>query len=281
MQKIALLTDSSCDLREDVRRENNIEMLPFRIIFEDKEYLDKITITPEELYEALKEEVPTTSLPDLEYSTNLIERLKEEGYTDVVVVTVSSRLSGTLNSIKLLVEDHNEIKFHFFDSKTLGFPVGALALEGASLIKKGLSAEQVVDKLHERKTKLHAFVTLNTLEYLRKGGRIGRVAGAVGEILHLKPIIAASDEGDLYAFGKVRGRKQSISKLKALINERLEKAKCKVWVLQGAAQEEANALLESIKSHKNIAEISLETIGASMGVHTGPGAVGVCMIEVE
>lgn len=279
MQKIALVTDSSCDLGEKTRRDNNIEMLPFRIIYKDKEFLDQVNITHDELYESLSEEIPTTSLPDLEYTENLICRLKEEGYTDVIVITVSSRLSGTLNSIKLLVEDHKELNFHFYDSKTLGFPVGALVLEASLMIRAGLTPEEIIDKLYEVKTKLHAYVTLNTLEFLRKGGRIGRVAGAVGEILHLKPIISANEEGELYPWGKCRGRKQAISKLRSIIHERLENARCKVWILSGASHDEAVALYESIKSHTNISHISLEMIGATMGVHTGPGALGVCILE--
>ena len=262
MQKIALVTDSSCDLGEKTRRDNNIEMLPFRIIYKDKEFLDQVNITQDELYKSLSEEIPTTSLPDLEYTENLFRRLKEEGYTDVIVVTVSSRLSGTLNSVKLLIEDHKEIKFHLYDSKTLG-----------------LTPEEIIDKLHEVKIKLHAFVTLNTLEFLRKGGRIGRVAGAVGEILNLKPIISANEEGELYPWGKCRGRKQAISKLRSIIHERLENARCKVWILNGASYDEAVALYESVKSHTNISHISLEMIGATMGVHTGPGALGVCILE--
>lgn len=279
MQKIALVTDSSCDLGEKTRRDNNIEMLPFRIIYKDKEFLDQVNITHDELYKSLSEEIPTTSLPDLEYTENLVCRLKEEGYTDVIVITVSSRLSGTLNSIKLLVEDHKELNFHFYDSKTLGFPVGALVLEASLMIRAGLTPEEIIDKLHEVKTKLHAYVTLNTLEFLRKGGRIGRVAGAVGEILHLKPIISANEEGELYPWGKCRGRKQAISKLRSIIHERLENARCKVWILSGASHDEAVALYESVKSHTNISHISLEMIGATMGVHTGPGALGVCILE--
>ena len=279
MQKIALVTDSSCDLGEKTRRDNNIEMLPFRIIYKDKEFLDQVNITHDELYKSLSEEIPTTSLPDLEYTENLVCRLKEEGYTDVIVITVSSRLSGTLNSIKLLVEDHKELNFHFYDSKTLGFPVGALVLEASLMIRAGLTPEEIIDKLHEVKTKLHAYVTLNTLEFLRKGGRIGRVAGAVGEILHLKPIISANEEGELYPWGKCRGRKQAISKLRSIIHERLENSRCKVWILSGASHDEAVALYESVKSHTNISHISLEMIGATMGVHTGLGALGVCILE--
>lgn len=279
MKKIALLTDSSCDLDLKTREEYNIEMVPFRIIYKDREYLDQITITPAELYASLDEEVPTTSLPNLEYADDMLKRLAREGYTDVIVVSVSSKLSGSFNSMQILCEHHEELNFHFFDSRTLGFPVGAITLEVAKLLKAGEDLDVILSKLEDIRTRVKGYITFKTLEFLRKGGRIGRVAGTVGEILHLKPVVSSNDDGVLYNHCKCRGRKQSISKLKQIVNEYLDKGQCRIWVLSGAAYEEAVAFLEDIKSHHNISEISLETIGASMGVHTGPGALGVCILE--
>lgn len=278
MQKIAIITDSGCDLKQETIKENNINVLPFRIIYSDKEYLDKITISEEEVYKELeKGNIPTTSLPDLQYTEDTLERLKAEGYTHAIVVSVSSNLSGTYNSIKLLCEDHPELKYYFFDSKTLGFPVGAMALEVAKLIQSGATFEEIVDKLPSIRQSINGYITFNTLEFLKKGGRIGKLKGTVGEILHLKPIISSDEDGQLCALCKVRGRKKSISKLKEILKENLDKGKCRIWVLNGAALEEAKALYEEIKTYKNVSEISLETIGAAMGVHTGPGAVGICI----
>ena len=237
-----------------------------------------MTISEEQVYEDLSNGIiPTTSLPDLQYTENIIRKLKDEGYTHVVVVSVSSNLSGTFNSIQLLCEEHPELMYYFFDTKTLGFPVGAIALEVSKLIKEKVSFEEIIDKLPNIKKSISGYVTFNTLEFLKKGGRIGRVAGTVGEMLHLKPIISSDDEGHLYPFCKVRGRKKSISKLKEILNSYLEGGKCRVWVLNGAALEEARAFFEEIKNKHNISEISFETIGSAMGVHTGPGAIGLCI----
>lgn len=278
MQKIAIITDSGCDLSAETIKENNIQVLPFRIIYSDREYLDKITISEDQVYVDLANGIiPTTSLPDLKYSEDVINRLKQEGYTHVVVVTVSSNLSGTYNSIQLLCEDHPELTYHFFDTRTLGFPVGAIALDVAKLIQNGNSFEEIVDKLPSIKKNISAYITFNTLEFLKRGGRIGRVAGTVGEILHLKPIISSDDEGHLYPFCKVRGRKKSISKLKEILNSYLDNGKCRVWILNGAALDEARAFFEDVKNYHNISKISFETIGAAMGVHTGPGAIGLCI----
>ncbi|MGL5647276.1 MAG: DegV family protein [Clostridium sp.] len=279
MRKIAILTDSSCDLSLETIEEHNINMLPIRIIYKDKEVLDKITITSKELYSNLKNEVPKTSLPDLDNTEKVLDKLIEEGYTDVMVVCVSTKLSGTLNSIRLVCEEKSKLEFHYLDTKTLGYPEGVIVLEVDRLLKEGKTPEEIVDGFEEIKKRVHGFITFDTLEYLKKGGRIGKVAGTIGEILNLKPVISSDEDGELYTYAKTRGRKKAISKIRDILNEYLEKGKCRVWILSGAADEEAKELLEKVKDNENITNISLEQIGAAMGIHTGPGALGICILE--
>ncbi|MGL5416517.1 MAG: DegV family protein [Clostridium sp.] len=279
MRKIAILTDSSCDLSLETIKEHNINMLPIRIIYKDKELLDKITITSNELYASLKNEIPKTSLPDLDNTEKVLDKLIEEGYTDVMVVCVSTKLSGTLNSVRLVCEEKEKLNFHYLDTKTLGYPQGVVVLEVNRLLKEGKTPEEVVEGFEDIKKRVHGFITFDTLEYLKKGGRIGKVAGTIGEILNLKPVISSDEDGELYTYAKTRGRKKAISKLKDILNEYLEKGKCRVWVLSGAADEEAKEFLEKVKDNENITNISLEQIGAAMGIHTGPGALGICILE--
>lgn len=279
MDKIALITDSSCDLDEGELKKYNIEMLPFRIIYSDREYLDKIDITAEELYRTLKTETPTTSLPDLSYTEEVIERLKKEGYNKIFAITVSSKLSGTFNSLRLISENYPELDFYLFDTRTLGFPVGAITIQVAKMIQAGKEFNEIQEELESIRERVHGFITVGSLEHLIRGGRIGKVAGTIGQMLHLNPIISSSDEGVLYTYTKVRGRKKAISKLKEILRDYLSKSKCRVWVLNGDAVEEAKAFMEDIKSYENITEISFETIGPSMGIHTGPGVLGMCIYE--
>ncbi|MGL4849791.1 MAG: DegV family protein [Clostridium sp.] len=279
MRKIAILTDSSCDLSLETIKEHNINMLPIRIIYKDKEVLDKITITSNELYANLKNEIPKTSLPDLDNTEKVLDKLIEDGYTDVMVVCVSTKLSGTLNSVRLVCEEKSKLKFHYLDTKTLGYPEGVIVLEVDRLLKEGKTPEEIVDGFEDIKKRVHGFITFDTLEYLKKGGRIGKVAGTIGEILNLKPVISSDEDGELYTYTKTRGRKKAISKIRDILNEYLEKGKCRVWILSGAADEEAEELLEKVKDSENITNISLEQIGAAMGIHTGPGALGICILE--
>lgn len=279
MKKIGVLTDSSCDLTLETLKENNIEMLPIRIIYKEREFLDKITITSEEMYESLSTEIPTTSLPDLKTTDKILDKFIDEGYTDLIIVCVSNKLSGTLNSIRLIAEEKSGINFHFLDTKTLGYPQGAIVLEVAKLVKQGKTAEEIVQAFESIRNRTHGFITFNTLEYLKRGGRIGKISGTIGEILHIKPIVSSDDDGELYTYTKTRGRKKAISKMKNILFEYLETSKCRVWILSGAADEEAKEFFENVKGHENIIDISLEQIGAAMGIHTGPGALGLCILE--
>lgn len=279
MTKIALITDSSCDLSFKDLEDHNIIQFPIRIIYKDKDYLDKVEISSEEMYSRLKDEVPSTSLPDMHYCETILHQLIAEGYTDAIVTNVSTALSGTQNSIRLLAQQFPALKFHFFDTKTLGFPQGVITLEASKLIKKGLSPQEILDKLQVIRQHVKGFIAVETLEYLIKGGRISKVAGTVGELLHIRPIISYNDEGVLYSYAKARGKKQVLSKLKKILVDFLDENPCRVWILQGDALNEATAFMEEIKDHPNITEISLETIGAAMGVHTGPGVVGFAILS--
>ena len=158
---------------------------------------------------------------------------------------------------------------------------GALVLNAAELVKEGKTFEEIVEELPKLRKKTYGYFTINTLEYLKKGGRIGKVAGTIGEILNLKPIISVDDEGVYYTYAKVRGRKQSINRLLKIANKHLDKCKCKVWVLNGGSSiEEFNPFYEAVSKLHNIESIAPATIGPALGVHTGPGLLGLVFQEV-
>lgn len=279
MEKIAIITDSGCDLNKETLEQNQIHILPLRVIYNDREYLDKVTITPEELYHSLKTEHPSTSLPDMGYAEKLLTKLQEEGYTDLIFIAVSEALSGTLNCIRLLSENYPKLHFHLFDGKTVGFPIGAMALQISKLVKKGYSIETIHTLFPKIRDNTKGYIAVDTLEFLIKGGRISALKGTLGEVLHIKPIISSNNEGLLYPYTLVRGRKRSIAKLKEILLEHLANGPCKVWVLHGDAEVEAKKLIEDFKTLTGITHLSLEVIGAAMGVHTGPGVVGFCVFN--
>lgn len=277
MEKIALITDSSCDLEMDELNKYNIKLLPFRIIYKDREFKDRIDISPEYLYNNIEKEVPTTSLPSMETTEEIFTELESQGYTHIIIITISLGFSGTYNSVKLISEDHPNLKFFIYDTKTLSRCQGFLVLDAARMIEAGESFDTIVDTIPKLRENTDIYFTLNTLEYLRKGGRIGRVAGALGQLLNIKPVITVAPDGHFQIFSKVRGRKQSLKLIRDILDEWLSKGKCKVWVLHGGALEEAKKFYDEIKDLPNITSLGLSTIGPALGVHTGPGLVGITL----
>ncbi|MGL5087612.1 MAG: DegV family protein [Clostridium sp.] len=280
MEKIALLTDSGCDLSLETLNENNIYMLPLSIIYSYGEFEDKVSISPEEVYNNLEKEVPTTSLPSAKKINSVLDTITSEGYTHVIVIAISSGLSGTSNAIRLALENYPKLNSYVFDSKLLAYPEGMIILEVVKAINEGKSFNDIISTLPSIRKRTYGYFTLNTLDYLRKGGRIGKVAGTIGEMLNLKPIIGVNDDGVYHTVCKARGRKQALSKLTDILKEHLTKGKCKVYVLQGGAAQEANNYLESIRSLDNIIEIGIASISPALGVHTGPGLIGLAIQEI-
>lgn len=282
MEKIALITDSASDISIEMLNENKIKLLPFKVIYSDGEYEDRIEITPQMMYDRLKIEIPKTSLPSIEKMTNVFKEAIAEGCTHAIIITISAAFSGTYNAVRLVSEDFPEIKTFIFDSKTLTMAEGAIVLEAAKLIKQGKSFEEITEILPTYREKIDLFFTIDTLEYLQKGGRIGKVAGTVGELLNLKPIITVADDGTYRTAAKVRGSKQSVSKLTDIFKSYLEKGKYKAWILDGNGLDKVQSLYDAIKDLPNVVECKVAgTIGPALGVNTGPGLVGLAIERVD
>lgn len=274
MEKIAVLVDSAGDLPLDLMNKKNIKLMPLRISYSHGEYRDVLEISADQIYENLKKEVPKTSLPSAQDIQDILSDLEKEGYTHVIAITISSGLSGTFNSVRLLLDDHPIFKSYVFDTKILAMPEGLVALEVSNLIEEGLSFDEIVKEIPKIRERITGYFTINTLEYLLKGGRIGRISGVIGEMLNLKPIVTTGEDGVYYTITKARGRKQSISKLINLLKEDLKKGKSNVWVLHADALDEALKIKETIKDLDNIVEIGISQISPALGVHGGPGLLG-------
>ena len=281
MQKIALITDSACDLDLNTLRENNINLLPLRIIYSNGDYRDRIDISPQEVYDNLEKEVPKTSLPSAQETEEILSKLEQEGYTHVICISISSGLSGSFNAIRLALEDHPKLTSFVYDSKILAYPQGEIVLEVAKLIKEGKSYEEIIKEIPEIRKRVIGYFTINTLEYLKRGGRIGRLAGTVGELLNLKPIITTDEDGIYYNVAKVRGRKQSLSKMTELLKGYLAKGECEVAVLHAGCQDEAIKYMNSLKDLTNVVSIKIAEISPALGIHGGPGLIGFSVKMVK
>lgn len=279
LNKIALISDSSCDLTEELINKYSVKIMPLRIIYRDKEYIDRVNITPQEVYDRLSIEIPTTSMPSMSDMENIYAALEKEGFTHVIAITISSGLSGTFNAVKLVSENHPNLTTYIFDSKTLSAGLGALVEECGKLIASGKSFEEIVDILPSIKQRVSVYYVVETLEYLKKGGRIGKVSATIGQLLNIKPIISVDDEGKYFTYAKVRGRKQSINKLIDIAKETLNTTKAKIFVLQGGALEEGRKLYDAFTGMLNLTSINFGDISPALGVHTGPGLLGVIVVR--
>jgi DegV family protein with EDD domain len=280
MEKIAIFTDSACDLNDDDLKEYQIRFLPLQIIYEDKTYRDRVEISADEVYGNFEKEVPKTSLPMGTDIDDLFKSLVAEGYTHAIGVMISSGLSGTANSVKLMAENYPELKTFVYDTMNLSMAEGLQALNAAKMVKEGKSFDEITSELPKYKKLVDTYYCVATLEYLIKGGRIGKVAGTIGQMLNIKPIISVNEDGVYYTVDKARGTNQAYVKLVNILKENLEKTKCKVYVMHGGAKKEALDMVERIKDLPGILTLEYAQISPALGVHTGKGLLGICIERI-
>lgn len=282
MEKIALITDSTSDITDSIIKEHNVSVLPFRIIYKDREYLDGINITPEEVYESLETEVPTSSLPSLQSMHDLYEKLQSEGYTHVVAIMLSSGLSGICNALRLVSEDYPKLESFIYDSKTISWGEGLLVQAAGEMIQKSTPFEKIKNEITALREKLQLFFVVDTLEYLKRGGRIGKVSGTIGELLKIKPIISIGTDGKYFTVDKARGKKQSYKKILEIGKNKLSE-NSRVILMDGYAKKETETLYSQLKKYseemkKGIVEL-YGTISPVSGVHSGPGLIGMVVLN--
>ncbi len=279
IEKIALLTDSACDLPKEFIERFCIKVLPLSVIYPDKIYQDRITIEPQEVYDRMPDEIPTTSMPTPHEITSILEVIRNEGVTHVLAVHLSSGLSGTYEAVRMVAQEFEDLVINVFDTRTLSIATGWMVLEAARDIASGLSFQKIMDNLHQIQPRVKVYYVLETLEYLRRGGRIGAVAAMLGQFLHLKPIISVNQEGKYFTYAKARGRQKSIEKLAEIVEKAVQRGPIKLAVMHGGAREEFQRLLEKLQHLPNIKELIASDISPALGVHTGPGLLGVCVVE--
>ena len=277
--KIALITDSASDLTPEQRKQYGIFSVPLRIVYKSGEYRDGIEISPSEVYARMPGEVPSTSLPLPDDVCELYDRLADEGYTRAVHICISSGLSGTYNMVRLLGAEHSRLAVTVVDSKVLSMGEGMLVLECAKTLQETGSIPLAVERLRQiRKGMLGAFI-IRTLEYLRKGGRIGLVESVLGSMLNLKPVIFVNDDGVYQTLAKARGFNSARTTLLEEFRRRYGERPVHISVVHGQAQEEAERLLEAAKSTLNAVSGFVAQVSPVLGAHTGPSLLGLIAYE--
>lgn len=281
MEKIALITDSASDVPSDFIKEYDINVLPFRILYKDREYRDGVDITPEEIYKNLANEAPKTSLPYMDDMEKLFLTLESEGYNKAIVITLSSGLSGIYNAVKIVADNHPNIDTFIWDSKSISIGEGVAVIECGKLIKKGKTFQEIKEHLPIVLQKSNLYFVVGTLEYLKRGGRIGKVSGTIAELLDIKPIISPDkNDGKYFTYAKIRGRKKSLNKLFEIVEEFSRLKKCRAFVMHGDSLNEALEFANRLKALPNILSVYFGgNVSPVSGVHSGPGLIGLCLLE--
>ena len=278
-EKIAILVDSGTDVPQEYKDKYPVYMAPLKIIYKDAEYNDRTEITPEEVYARLQDEIPRTSLPDSEIVKGLFEKIIGDGFDTVLVITISSGLSGTFNFIHLMSEEYPQLRFHFVDTKNIGIGAGLQVMLACQLLEQGQDAQAIVEKLDVSIKNSRTYFCLDTLEYLIKGGRIGKVMAVVGSLLRIRPVISCNEEGIYVTVAKARGTAQAIEKAISLaVQQAASQVKFAISVAHGSAVERAEAVMQTIKERLPNASTYLMTdISPALSVHTGPGLIGIAV----
>ena len=277
--KIAILIDSGTDVPPELVQKYHMFVAPLKIIFRDGEYADGIDLTAADLYQRLPLEIPKTSLPSAETVLQILDQIRSEGYNKVLTITISSGLSGTNNMLKLLAANIKDLDMYVYDTKNIAIGSGFSAIQAAEYIAGGMDWQTLKLVLDAQTGKSKVFFCLDTLEYLQKGGRIGMVTAMLGTALNLKPVISCNPEGVYYTMAKVRGRQQSLKKIIDLAVKFAGKSTKYNLALIGSGQlglQDAASIrgevLQKLPYHNLLIEGEL---GCCLGVHVGPGLVGV------
>jgi DegV family protein with EDD domain len=282
-EKIAILTDSCSDLRPEHIGDDPIFVVPLTVTCGNRDFYDGVDITGEDVYHLAKVEMPKTSLPRPSVVYETLEKIRDLGYEKVIAVMLSSGLSGTFNMVRLAGEDIEGLEVYAIDSLSASLGGGLIVLQTMEYIKEGRSWEEIKHLANKLMRNTHVYLSLDTLEYLKKGGRIGRVTAVAGAMLNLKPILTFTSAGELTSTAKCRGSKQAQAKLIELASSALDgRKRYRLAAIHGGAPETYASFRESLLTAFPDAESVVESqLGATIAAYTGPGMLGVGVQIIE
>jgi len=275
MTNVAIMTDSTCDIPLDLLEEHHISVVPLYVLWGDEELLDGKDIDNAGFYARLPQDPihPKTSQPTPGDFVHAIEELDAD---EVVVIALSAALSGTCDSA-LQARESLGIPVHVFDSRSLSMGVGWQVLAAARERERGGSVDDIIAAAERVRDRLSLLLTVDTLEYLHRGGRIGGAAKLLGSVVQIKPVLEVDhNTGVLEVAGKVRTRKRALQEIVDETFRRLDGSEpMRVGVLHGAAPKDARLLVDKVKEKSDPLELVMTQITPVLGVHGGPGVVGI------
>lgn len=277
MGNVKIIADSTCDLSQELLERYDIQMIPLYIQLDGKSYLDKIQITPPELYEWSDQngKTPKTAAPGMDVVQEILEKYHKD--TELIFFGISEEMSTTCNVVRLVAQDMGYTKLFVIDSRNLSTGIGLQVLRAAELAEQGVLAEEIVSEIESCRDKVRASFVIDTLTYLHRGGRCSAMTALVAGALKLKPRISVMD-GKMDVTKKYRGNIQAvIQKYVKDLEEELKNAdNTRIFITHsGCSDEVVGKVREYLESLHYFQEIHVTIAGSVISSHCGPNTLGV------
>lgn len=285
MSKIAILADSSCDFTPERAQKAGFSVVPLQVTFEDGSvYRDGIDLTSEEFFKKLaaSKQLPKTSQPTIETWMDAMKQFAD--CDDIIVITVSGKVSGSLSGASMarrMLREEEEFRpnIHLIDSMTASGAVAGFALEAVRMVREGCRAQEILNRLLYLQNHLAVYFIFDSLEYLRKGGRIGKATALAGKVMGIKPLLTFF-EGEPKNVDKVRGVQAGCKKLVDGFLQRTADLH-HVMVISSCAPERVEMITRMLQTHISDIAITYVEIGAVIGTYVGPGGIALVYEEKE
>ncbi|MCB2846245.1 DegV family protein [Streptococcus dysgalactiae subsp. dysgalactiae] len=273
--KLAVITDSTAALPTDLKQDEAIFSLDIPVIIDGETYFEGRNLTIDDFYQKLatSQELPKTSQPSLSELDELLGLLSAKGYTHVIGLFLAGGISGFWQNIQFLVEEHPDLVIAFPDSKITSAPLGSMVKNVLDWSRQGKTFQEILNQLQKQIDGTTAFIMVDDLNHLVKGGRLSNGSALLGNLLSIKPILYFDDEGKIVVYEKVRTEKKAMKRLVEILNDLTANGQYDVSIIHSKAQDKADhlkALLQDSGYQCDIAEVHFSAVIAT---HLGEGAV--------
>ena len=280
--KLAVITDSSAYLSAETLQREDLFVLDIPVNIDGEEYVEGINMTAEEFYQKMAQasELPKTSQPSIAKLDEILTWLKEQGYTHVLGLFLSSGISGFYQNIQYMVDDYEGLTIAFPDTLITSAPLGIMVESVFNWRDQGDDFDIIQDKLAIQISRTSAFIMVDDLDHLVKGGRLSNGAAILGNLLSIKPILYFNDQGVIEVYEKVRTEKKATKRLIEIIKEETSSGQYRVIVIHGNASQKAEELRQHLLESGLGSDVSLATFGSVIGTHLGAGSIALGYIPV-
>ena len=280
--KLAVITDSSAYLIAETLQREDLFVLDIPVNIDGEEYVEGINLTAEEFYQKMAQasELPKTSQPSIAKLDEILTSLKEQGYTHALGLFLSSGISGFYQNIQYMIEEYEGLTIAFPDTLITSAPLGIMVESVFNWRDQGDDFAIIQDKLAIQISHTSAFIMVDDLDHLVKGGRLSNGAAILGNLLSIKPILYFNDQGVIEVYEKVRTEKKATKRLIEIIKETTASGQYRVIVIHGNALEKAEELRQHLLDSGVGSDISLATFGSVIGTHLGAGSIALGYIPV-